>query len=454
MKLVKFFVLALALALGFSACGKPKDKITLEEAKAGRDQELFHDAMNAIRKGRYDEGRILLNTLMNTYQESPLLRIAKLAIADSFYIGGGTKGLAQAEIEYRDWVQFFPNDELADDVMLKMAEIHLRQVMASDRDPTHAKQAERQLQELLRRYPNTDKKEEVEVRMSEVQELLAMHELKVARFYYELRNASAGTQLRTEEILNKYPNFTLFDEALWLHAKAMADQEDTETAGRDLSRIVRSFPHSKYRPEAESLLKSWGMDVPEPDPEKLAEGPPESKGMASRMVSFVFGPKIETSPKGVIIDPALKTEEMVARAKELGGAPRTLEAVTPGAETTTNDQNTRARRATGASQEVEVRPAGSASPQKGQPSSTAFKLTSQSLKDLKSEGLPSDVLKKLEGLKNKEFSGAEEFLSVVKTAIGDEQVDKYQSLILKHASSSAKGKESKSNSTSKLLRNP
>ncbi|MCI0490186.1 MAG: outer membrane protein assembly factor BamD [Blastocatellia bacterium] len=453
MKVVKFLVLALALALGFSACGKPKNTITLEEAKAGRDQELFREAMNAIRKGRHDEGRILLNTLMNTYQESPLLRIAKLAIADSFYIGGGSKGLAQAEVEYRDWVQFFPTDDLADDVMLKMAEIHLRQVVAPDRDTTHARQAERQLQELLRRFPNTDKKAEVEARTAQVQEILAMHELKVARFSYELRNAAPGTQLRTEEILNKYPNFSRFDEALWLHARAMADQEDTETAGRDLARIVRSFPHSEYRPEAEALLKQWGMPVPEPDPEKLAEGPPDGKGMASRLVSFVFGPKIDTSPKGVIIDPDLKTEEMVARAKELGGAPRTLEAVTPGAETTTNERDARPRRATGASQDVQVRP-GTPSEQTGQASSTSFKLTNQSLKDLKSEGLPSDVLKKLESLKNKEFSGAEEFLAVVKTAIGNEQADKYQSLILKHATSSSKGKESKSDGTSKLLRNP
>ena len=296
--------------------------------------------------------------MINTYTESPLIRIAKLSIADSFYLEGGSKSLAQAEVEYRDWREFFPEDELADDVTLKMAEIHLRQVMAHNQDTTHAKIAERTLQELLRRYPSTDKKELVGLRMAEVQEILAMHELGVARFYFDLRSQSAAAQMRTEEILNKYPNFSRFDEALFLHAKAMAEQEDTETASRDLARIITSYPHSQYRKQAEALLKKWEKEVPEPDPAKLQEPPPDNKGLTSRMVSAVFGPKIETSKTGIIIDKNLKTDEIVARAAELSGT-RATGPVTPAAGTTTNAPDARPRRASGASQDVEVKPGSS-----------------------------------------------------------------------------------------------
>ena len=67
-----------------------------------------------------------------------------------------------------------------------------------------------------------------------------MHELKVARFYFDIRESAQAAQLRTEEILNKYPNFSRFDEALYLHARAMEIQEDTETASRTLAQIVGS----------------------------------------------------------------------------------------------------------------------------------------------------------------------------------------------------------------------
>src|ERR1700730_5552405 len=186
MKAVKIVVVVLALALPFAACGgKPKNKITFEEAKGpGRDKELFRQGVDAIRKGNYDEGRILLNTDINTYSDSPMIKMAKLSIADSYYLQGGSKGLAQAEVEYRDWIQFFPDDPLAANTMLKIAEIHLKQVVAADRDTTHARLAERQLKDLMRRYPDTDAKKQAEQLMTEVQEILAMHELKVARFYF------------------------------------------------------------------------------------------------------------------------------------------------------------------------------------------------------------------------------------------------------------------------------
>src|SRR5712692_1113903 len=386
MKAVKIVVVVLALALPFAACGgKPKNKITLEEAKGpGRDKELFRQGVEAIRKGNYDEGRILLNTMINTYSDSPMIKMAKLSIADSYYFQGGSKGLAQAEVEYRDWIQFFPDDQLADDTMLKIAEIHLRQVVAADRDTTHARLAERQLKDLMRRYPNTDAKKQAEQLMTEVQEILAKHELKVARFYFVIRGSAQATQMRTEEILNKYPNFSRFDEALYLHSKSMELQEDTQTASENLAQIVANYPHSEYADRAKETLKKWGKPVPEPDPAKVAEAPPGGKGLPSRLVGFMIGPHIDTSSKGVIIDRDLKTDEIVDRAQELSSA-KALGPITPGATTTSNSPDARPRRATEAGQDVEVKPGSPADP-KAQSTSSKDKKSKDKDKKKKDSG--------------------------------------------------------------------
>lgn len=383
MKVAKILVVVLALAIPFAACGgKAKSRITFEDAKGpGRDRELFRAGIDAIRKSSYDEGRILLNTMINTYSESPLIKYAKLTIADSYYLQGGSKGLAQAEIEYRDWIQFFPDDQLADDAMLKIAELHLKQVMAADRDTTHAKLAERQLKDVIRKYPNSDAKEEVEQLMTQVQEILAMHELKVARFYFEIRESAQAAQMRTEEILNKYPNFSRFDEALYLHSKAMELQEDTETASRDLSRIISSHPHSEYVDRAKETLKKWGKPVPESDPAKVAAALPDGKGLPSRLVGFMFGPHIDTSSKGVIIDRELKTDDIIAHVQEVSGT-KALGPVTPGATTTSNSPDARPRRASEAGQDVEVKP-GTAADQKTQTSTSKDKKSKDKDKDKK-----------------------------------------------------------------------
>jgi hypothetical protein len=175
--------------------------------------------------------------------------------------------------------------------------------------------------------------------------------------------------MRTEEILNKYPNFSRFDEALYLHARAMEIQEDTETASRDLARIIASHPHSEYAERAKETLKKWGKPVPDPDPTKVAEAPADGKGLPSRLVGFMFGPHIDTSTKGVIIDRDLKTDEIVARAQEASGA-KAVGPVTPGATTTTNSPDARPRRAASqAGQDVEVKPGAPADPKAQSPTS-------------------------------------------------------------------------------------
>ena len=117
----------------------------------------------------------------------PFLPLAKLAIADSFFLEGTTSALIQAAQAYQDWLTFFPTDPLADDASLKVAEAEMRQMGLSDRDISHARKAEQRLKVLLQQYPKSPLRATVEARLQEVQENLAMHNLQIARFYYDVK---------------------------------------------------------------------------------------------------------------------------------------------------------------------------------------------------------------------------------------------------------------------------
>jgi molecular chaperone DnaK len=67
-----------------------------------------------------------------------------------------------------------------------------------------------------------------------------------------------------------------------------------------------------------------------------------------------------------------------------------------------------------------------------------FKITEKSLETMESEGVPDDVLKKLENIKNQEVTGEEKFLDILKETIGDKQTVRFKSLILNHAKISRK----------------
>ena len=211
-----FAVAAFGMLVG---CGGDKaTKVASEEAREGRDRALLQEGVIQMQKGRYTQARLLFNTLINTYPDSPLLPVTKLALADSYYREGSFSSMNQSEVEYKDWLQFFPKHGLADDVMMKIAEVHMRQVQAADRDTTHAKMAERQLLKLVEQYPSTELKKRAEDQLWEVREILGMHELKVARFYYTHRQAYKASASRTRDIVDKFPGFSRTDEALYLLA--------------------------------------------------------------------------------------------------------------------------------------------------------------------------------------------------------------------------------------------
>jgi len=116
---------------------------------------LFDRALEALRKNRYDVARVTLQTLINTYPDSEYVARAKLAIGDAWYKEGGSSGLAQAEIEYKDFITFFPNMPEAAEAQLKVANIHYKQMEKADRDYTHAKRAEDEYKQLMQQFPDS-----------------------------------------------------------------------------------------------------------------------------------------------------------------------------------------------------------------------------------------------------------------------------------------------------------
>src|SRR5256886_11887751 len=147
------------------------------------DKVLFDRAMEALKKNRYDVARVTLQTLINTYPDSEYVARAKLAIGDAWYKEGGSTGLAQAEIEYKDFITFFPNMPEAAEAQLKVANIHYKQMEKPDRDYTHARRAEDEYRQLILQFPDSKLLPQAEQRLREGQEELAAREVRIGRVY-------------------------------------------------------------------------------------------------------------------------------------------------------------------------------------------------------------------------------------------------------------------------------
>jgi outer membrane protein assembly factor BamD len=177
-------VAVLLAALLAASCGfkrkKYENPITKETQQP--DKVLFDKSVKDIEHGRFELARLTLNTLINTYDSSEYLAKAKLAIADSWYREGGSKGLAQAEAEYKDFILFYPTMEEAAESQERICMIHFNQMDKADRDPNNALRAEQECRNLITQFPNSKFVPAAEQRLREVQEVLAESEMRTGDF--------------------------------------------------------------------------------------------------------------------------------------------------------------------------------------------------------------------------------------------------------------------------------
>ena len=248
---------------------KKVNKSTDATNTAEPDKQLYDKAINDIKHGRHEVGRLGLQTLINTYPDSEYLAKAKLAIADSYFKEGGTANTTQAVAGYKDFIVFFPFLPEAAYAQMQVAMANYNEMAKADRDSTHAKLAEEEFQTFLQKYPKDPLAPNAEQRLREVQEVLAEGQFRIAYYYFVKgdRRAAAG---RLAPLVGRYPLYSKSDEALWMLGDVFEKSERKDVAGGYYTLLVKNYPLSKKAPLAKDKLKSFGVPIPQPDAKALA----------------------------------------------------------------------------------------------------------------------------------------------------------------------------------------
>jgi outer membrane protein assembly factor BamD len=248
---------------------KKVNKSISADNTAEPDKVLYSRAMDDIKRGRQEVGRLSLQTLINTYPDSEYLAKAKLAIADSFYKEGGTANLTQAIQAYKDFGIFFPFLPEASYAQLQVANTHYKQLAKPDRDRTEAKSAEEEYQTFLEKYPKDPLAPQAEQRLRNVQEIIAEGDYRIGYFYY-VKGDKRAAAARLIAITKRYPLYSKSDHALWMLGDIFERSEHKEIASLYYSQIVRNYPLSPLVPDAKGRLKEFKVPVPQPDPKAQA----------------------------------------------------------------------------------------------------------------------------------------------------------------------------------------
>lgn len=299
------------------------------------DKVLFDRALDSMAKARYIEARSLLDTLLTTYPDSEYVARAKLSKGDAWYSEGGTAGLQEAEVEYKDFITFFPNLPEAAEAQLKVANIHYKQMEKSDRDFAQAMRAADEYKTLIQQFADSTLVPEAKQRLREVQEVLADRQFRIARFYY-LRNNFAASEARLTSLLDTYPLYSSADEALFMmgslyekEALGIRLQKNLAEAAKErlsaeldkkaidaYSRLVTRYPVMARADDARRRLEAMNAPVPTPTPEAIAQNKAEedSRDDVTRFQQLVgnFRKHPDVSRTSDIGEPTMQEEEIAS----------------------------------------------------------------------------------------------------------------------------------------------
>ena len=344
--MVKKILVSAALAgalLASSGCHhKVQNPLSNVDSKQP-DKGLFDRAMESMKKGRYQESRTLLDTLINTYPDSEYIARAKLALGDAWYAEGGKAAWQEAEAQYKNFQVFYPNLPEASEAQLKIATMHYRQMEKPDRDYAEAAHAADEYRTLIQQYPDSPLVPQAKQKLREVHEVLAERQFRIAHFYY-LRDNLAASQARLESLIESYPLYSNVDEALFelgqLYEKEAASlrKQKLPDAMREklvsqfekkaidaYSKIVTRYPAMDRVSDAKSRLKALNAPVPEPTAEALAESKAEESSREKvKLVPKVTG-NFKKHPNVVM---AAKTGEPNLNDEVVKSAPAMVQELT------------------------------------------------------------------------------------------------------------------------------
>ena len=120
MKMCRFAISAILICAFWAATAGVSGAQTTD---AQQDKLLYEHASKALKNSEYALARKLMEGVINGYPDSKYVPMAKLAIADAWYQEGN---YTRAEMEYRDFVTFFPNRPEAGEARIKIESIRAK----------------------------------------------------------------------------------------------------------------------------------------------------------------------------------------------------------------------------------------------------------------------------------------------------------------------------------------
>lgn len=215
---------------------------------------LFDRGTEALKQKKWIRAREYFQQLWDNYPDSPYRPDGKLGLGDA-YLGENTaESLVLSANEFREFLTFYPNHQRADYAQYKLALSHTAQMLKPDRDQKETREAIKELEAFVTRFPDSPLINEGRKKLREARDRLSTADYLVGLNYYRWR-IYVGAIGRFRAILKDDPEYTNRDAVYYYLAESLMAVNLKAEALPYFERLVAEFQQSEYLAKAQTRIK-------------------------------------------------------------------------------------------------------------------------------------------------------------------------------------------------------
>ena len=245
-----------AVLLLTAGCGGGKSK--KDTSYVARDVEtLYAAAKERLDSGKVKQAAALFDEVERQHPYSPWARRAQLMSAFSYYVARNYNESIQASQRF---LSIHPGNKDAPYAYYLIALCYYEQISDVQRDQKTTAQALQALNDVTRRYPESEYAADARLKIDLVRDHLAGKEMEIGRFY-EKSGRWISARIRFEKVVEQYDTTSHAPEALYRLTETSLALGIPEEAKKYAAVLGSNYPGSEWYQRAFKLMSKYAPNA-------------------------------------------------------------------------------------------------------------------------------------------------------------------------------------------------
>ncbi|MEL6687391.1 MAG: outer membrane protein assembly factor BamD [Pseudomonadota bacterium] len=218
---------------------------------------IYNEAVDRLERGRWDEAKLFFEEVE---RQHPFSEWARRALLMSSYASYRAADYEDSITTAQRYIGLHPGSESTPYAYYLIAINYYDQIYDVGRDQETTVNASSALQQVIRRFPDSDYARDARLKLELTQDHLAGKEMSVGRFYLR-QNQPLAAIIRFKNVVRDYDTTSQVEEAMHRMVEAYVTLGIIPEAKKVGSVLGYNYPGSEWYENSYDLLEEYGVNL-------------------------------------------------------------------------------------------------------------------------------------------------------------------------------------------------